>query len=92
MATDDDGDVDGADGSGVAACTAVAIGTGTMGKGKGEVGRKGGAQGPKRLFGSRVHRVMRDFIYRREEERNGGVGRCVLNGTGLGAAPLPHLL
>jgi hypothetical protein len=45
-ATDDDGDVDGVDESGVAACTAVAIVYRTKGKGE-EVERKGG---PKRLF------------------------------------------
>jgi hypothetical protein len=48
MARDSDGDVDGADGSGVAACTAVAIGERTVVQERGELERRGG--GAKRLF------------------------------------------
>jgi hypothetical protein len=87
MATDDDGDVDRVDESGVvAACTAVAIGKVYRMEGKGE--RLDG-KGVRRGYSDfRAHR-MRDFIYRREEERNGGV--CVewsVRDTRLGAVLL----
>lgn len=61
METDDGGDVDGVDESGVATCTRAAIVYRMKKKGEGEVGRKGGA----RLFrlDLRARRVMRDFIY-----------------------------
>lgn len=55
---------------------------GMKGKGKREAGR-----GPKRLFfNSKAHRVMRDFIYRREEERiKWGVRVC-----GMETEHTPH--
>jgi len=89
MATDDDGDVDGVDESGVVAtCTAVAIGKVYKMEGKGErLDGKGVRRG---YSDSRAHR-MRDFIYRREEERNGVCG-CVewnVRDTRLGAVLLP---